>query len=70
MVSVTFEETGEEREITQVCARCQKAWWGQSELTAEDCGIVSPRGFGHAGADYGFTLCGIDATGDKWWHRL
>ena len=29
--------------------------------------VVSPSGLAHHGADYGWTACGHDATGDEWW---
>ena len=59
---VTFDETGEEREVVKWCDRCQ----ADSDFT-----IVSPRGTAHYSSDTGEdTRCGIDATGDNWWHRL
>lgn len=62
---VTFDETGEEREVTSFCKRCLKI--EPDELNVM---IVSPDGMAHAGSDNGHTLCGIDATGRNWWHRL
>ena len=65
---VTFEETGEQRAVKSVCARCAKMHWVPLQLT--DVDIVSRNGIGHVGDEYGMTLCGIDATGDRWWHKL
>jgi hypothetical protein len=59
---VTFDETGEEREVKTWCLRCQ----ADSDFT-----IVSPTGKAHYSSDTGEdTRCGIDATGADWWHRL
>lgn len=59
---VTFEETGETREVKTWCLQCQ----ADSDFT-----IVSPTGKAHYSSDSGEkTRCGIHATGDAWWHRL
>lgn len=60
--SVVFEETGETREVTSYCLRCQ----ADSDFT-----IVSPSGKAHYSSETGEdTRCGIDATRENWWHRL
>lgn len=59
---VVDEWTGEEREVKSWCLQCQ----ADSDFT-----IVSPTGKAHYSSDTGErTRCGIDATGDNWWHRL
>jgi len=59
---VFFEESGERREILRYCDRCQ----ADSDFT-----ILSPRGTAHLSSETGEkTRCGIDATGENWWHRL
>jgi hypothetical protein len=61
-VIVVFEETGEEREVKTWCLHCQ---------TDSDFTILSPSGKAHYAADPSdHTRCGIEATGDDWWHRL
>jgi hypothetical protein len=65
---VTFEETGEEREIRHYCVRCSRSPFAPKPPW--DADIVSRNGVAHLGSEYGHTLCGIDATGDGWWHRL
>jgi len=65
LTTVVFEETGEERSVVKYCARCARMWEGGEEVE-----VVSPAGVAHCGNDYGLTLCGIDATGAGWWHRL
>jgi hypothetical protein len=62
-MKVTFEETGEQREVVGYCRRCFRAEPDEIEVV-----IVSPDGMAHRGSDYGNTLCGIDATGARWWH--
>jgi hypothetical protein len=53
-------------EIKRGCSSCG--------ITGEDIQghyvVVSPTGIAHQGAEYGETLCGKDATGDKWWWPL
>jgi hypothetical protein len=65
-VTVRFIDTGEEREVRSRCLRCRRSPDHDGEFN-----IVSPDGMGHwskpGAADT--TLCGIDATGDRWWHR-
>jgi len=65
--TVVFEETGEERAVVRYCKRCGRCWAYENVDSWE---IVSPAGTAHVGADYGETLCGIDATRAGWWHRL
>lgn len=64
---VYFEETGETREIVSFCARCFPEGGDDREAY-----IVGPRGVAHEGHWSGSdtTVCGKDATGPRWWHRL
>lgn len=64
---VTFEETGEKREVRRACNRCYGNAVSVAELELIE--VVSRYGTAHKGADYGETACGIDATGPDWWHR-
>lgn len=69
MITVLFEETGEEREVRSLCKRCEKAYWAPMQFS--DVTIVSRFGTGHLSNDTGEeTLCGINATDDSWWHKL
>lgn len=61
---VTFEETGDTREVLRDCASCLRA--GEHY----GCAVISPSGIAHIGCDGGNTLCGKDATGDAWWWPL
>lgn len=56
-------------EILRYCKRCHKRLYISGD-GREFFGVVSPVGVAHVGADGGDTLCGRDATGDKWWWRL
>jgi hypothetical protein len=69
-VKVYWEEEGKEREVTGICRRCYSP--PLSILTEKDSfAIVSPRGMAHMGGETSeMTACGINATGDDWWHRL
>lgn len=66
---VVFEETGEERTIVRQCKKCSKVRSRYSRRPDKN-GVVSPSGIEHIGVDYGFTACGQDATGDRWWWPL
>jgi len=71
---VTFEETGEVRAVVGVCNRCRErsGRFGESQLQIDDLTLVSPAGYVHA-QHYDHndrTLCGQDATGEKWWWKL
>ena len=54
------------------CIRCSRSPFAPPKPWEAD--IVSAAGFGHLRSAYqppdGHTLCGIDATGDSFWHRL
>lgn len=63
--TVTFEGTGEKREVVRDCKVCLSG----DEL-GYGCGIVSPSGIAHIGVYGGDTRCGKDATGDGWWWPL
>lgn len=68
--TVYWEEADKERVVTGLCARCQTIHRDEL-LTLGDVMIVSPRGMGHLTGETGeSTACGINATGDEWWHRL
>lgn len=67
-ITVTFEETGETREVKRTCNRCYGRAISVQELDVIE--VVSRYGTAHHGADYGMTECGIDATGLGWWHHL
>lgn len=60
-------------EVKAPCLLCLRALvargWATSHLAVRPP-AVSPLGIGHEGADFGRTLCGKDATGDRWWWRL
>jgi hypothetical protein len=62
-----LQETIPRPEIARYCARCRRCWDYTDERAYQ---VVSPTGVCHVGADYGMTLCGIDATGPKWWWPL
>jgi hypothetical protein len=69
--SISDEETGQVRLVIRECQRCHasKEWdYGFPPRMFE---IASPAGVAHWAHPYneGWTLCGIDATGDGWWHR-
>ena len=63
--------TNEQRTIVGVCNRCveRSGRFGEPTLTIDDAQIVSPAGYAHAQSydDTERTLCGKDATGQKWW---
>jgi hypothetical protein len=67
---VFFEETGEERIVTHLCRRCKERT--RFPFTIREAPLVSPRGVGHDQHDVydDRTLCGKDATGERWWWRL
>ena len=71
---VTFEETGHEREVLRVCARCARTrqYRAETPTCIAEVNLVSPSGLAHIqdwdGAPK--TACGIDATGPEWWWRL
>lgn len=54
------DDPSKTRLVTGYCARCG---------AGGDFDIVAPTGTAHYGAEDGKTRCGIDATGDEWWHR-
>lgn len=60
---VTFDETGEEREVVRDCKVCRSA----REVYGQ--GVVSPTGIVHI-TEYEDTLCGKNATGSDWWWPL
>jgi hypothetical protein len=68
-LSVTFSETGVERELRRACNRCYGRAVKVDDI--ETVFIVSQYGTVHQqNPDYdGRTLCGIDATGEQWWWR-
>lgn len=53
--------------IVRYCHNCARTYVYNSP---DDWQVVSPKGVGHIGQDYGVTACGVDATGDRWWWRL
>lgn len=64
-VNICTEEAVPQPVVKRRCASCVKQggdWSGP--------GVISPNGIEHAGADYGLTECGKDATGDNWWWPL
>jgi hypothetical protein len=67
MQTVTFDETGKELEVKRTCQH--RACYRRIMLATQP-EVVSPDGTAHKGSKYGMTACGIDATGDHWWHRL
>jgi hypothetical protein len=64
---VTFEETGETREVKGLCLVCFPY---PHVMGGDDYEIVSPQGLAHAGGEFGITDCGKDATRTNWWWRL
>lgn len=68
MQYVTFEETGEVRYIRGKCQICQSGSF-KEDIMKEPM-VVSPVGTVHEGRDDGYTWCGRDATGPKWWWKL
>jgi hypothetical protein len=66
---VTFEETGERREVTRRCETCGRSIIGGWE-SHPGFGVVSITGVEHVGVDYGRTACGKDADGPSWWWPL
>lgn len=70
MTHVTFEETGEQRDVKRTCNRCFGTGVAVAELDVIE--VVSQWGTAHKGGDGtldGHTSCGIDATGPTWWWR-
>lgn len=63
---VVFTESGEERMVLGLCKSCKRTWEAR-DAKPEHFSVISPMGTAHVGVDYGFTACGYDATGDKWW---
>lgn len=61
---VTFDETGEIREVVRDCKVCL------SGHEVYGCEVVSPSGVAHIGMTGGDTKCGRDATLDGWWWPL
>lgn len=61
-----------EPEIKQPCLFCKRRWDTENPGKEYDPDVVSYRGFGHLSnpSSDGRTVCGIDATGEKWWWRL
>lgn len=53
--------------VVRQCKVCGNAWWAKGRPWT---GIVSPRRVEHIGLNDGLTVCGKDATGDKWWWPL
>ena len=72
-LSVTFTETGEERELRRACNRC----FGRaiSVDSIDPVQVVSQYGTVHlpypgdTAWGEGRTQCGIEATGEQWWWR-
>jgi hypothetical protein len=62
--AVRFTETGELRVLTGLCLRCGVQQRDCDHFTG--C-TVSPAGVIHFEALDGDTLCGHDATGERWW---
>ena len=63
---VVFEDTGEERIVIGRCRVCYP--YGAYQTLRQL--VVSPNGLAHQEGYYGNTVCGKDATGDKWWWPL
>lgn len=59
---VTYDETGEEREVVGYCRACRVH-------PDDEVMLVSPQGIAHH-AEQDTTDCGHNATGDGWWWRL
>jgi len=66
---VFFEETSEERVVTHVCRRCLER--SDFPFTVREAPVVGPRGVAHnlQWKNDERTLCGRNATGEKWWWR-
>jgi hypothetical protein len=58
-------------EIKQPCLFCKRQWERKNPGREYDPDVVSSRGFGHhSGYSGQKLLCGINATGERWWWRL
>lgn len=60
---VVFEETGEERAVLRDCKVCRR------HAEVYGTGVLSPTGVAHI-TEYEDTLCGKNATGERWWWPL
>lgn len=51
-------------EVKKLCVRCYVTEWDVLENRV----VVSPRGTAHhPRSGSGFTVCSLDATGERWW---
>lgn len=62
-LTATFTETGERREVTGFCSRCESSIDDWPEV------VVSPSGVAHLQGDQGYetTRCGQNGAARGWW---